>query len=213
MFPDLSLTIVEDERLFREMLCRVCQDNFKEVFPAASASEARAIFSRAVPDVLVVDLMLPDGDGVALAEEFIERYPRLRTLALSSATDPFTLHNVVRSRINGYVDKLKQPVDVLIKAIHTVASGEKYFSEIGHEVLTGLKADPEAFYKILSDTELTLLPLFSQGMSNDSVAESVGIRPSTAQWHRRNIMKKLGIHATPELMRYGIKQGFWKARP
>ena len=205
-----SLFIVEDQKLFRHLLVELCtnQFGFRVVGEAGTVVEALRLVPRARPDVLLLDLQLPDGDGLDLARSLYVTMPDLRVLALTSLHDEVTVHRLRALGLQGYVDKNTQQPDTLRKAIETVASGRVYYTEVLQEVQQAMRADPAAFAKVLSEREQELLGLLGRGMSNEEAAAQMGLAAWTIHSHRRNIMKKLGLPNQGELMRYAIRKGF-----
>ena len=206
----VKLLIVEDHVLVRELLDIACQQALPraEVRAAGSAQDALKECARAAPDVVLLDLVLPDGDGLALLPGIFARAPEARVIALSSRINEVTLHRALGSRVHGIIDKNEQPIKTLGEAIATVMTGGQYLSAAVRRLRASMKADPRAFDKILSDREQEALRLIGEGMSNEEVAERLGISANTAKNHRLNIMAKLEIHSTPQLIRYAIEKGF-----
>ncbi|AWI10280.1 DNA-binding response regulator [Ereboglobus luteus] len=206
----LGLLIVEDQTMVRELLAIAC----RQVAPKADVRQvgsAKGVLDECAertPDLILLDLVLPDGDGLALLPEIFARAPGVKVIALSSHIDEVTLHRALGSRVHGILDKNEQPIKVLGEAINTVMAGGQYMSSAVQRLRASLRADPNAFDKILSDREQEALRLIGEGMSNDEVAEKLKISASTAKNHRLNIMAKLGIHSTPQLIRYAIEKGF-----
>src|SRR5204863_8849652 len=106
-----------------------------------------------------------------------------------------------------------QPIEVVREAIAAVAAGGTFFSPVVGRAKARLRNDPNAFTKLLSPREQDILRLLGEGLSNEKVAERVGVSTQTIHSHRRNIMVKLGIHSTPELIRYAMEKGFTRLRP
>jgi len=205
----MRVIVVEDQRLFRQLVVKMCAERFDVVGEAASGGEALAICREERPDLLFLDLKIPAPDGVTVAETLIKEQPALRVLAVSAKLDTVTVFRLLQSGVHGYVSKYDDDLPCIGEALSALARGQPYFSQAFDQVQAELKRDPEAFYKILSERELELLPLFSEGFDDQNVAARLGLSAATVRWHRRNIMKKLEIHATPDLMRYGIQHGFW----
>jgi two-component system response regulator NreC len=136
--------------------------------------------------------------------------PRMRILALSSECDDYTLYRVLNSGMHGYVDKNRQSVDVLKLAIDEVIRGRVFFTEVVQQVRQRLRMEPKAFPKVLTDREQELLGLLGGGLSNEEVARELKLSRYTVQLHRRNIMDKLGLHRTPDLIRSAVNKGFSK---
>lgn len=190
------------------------------MFPDATIAEAGdgagalATCRRCQPDLLLLDLELPDTDGLDLLKEIQQFVPTgLRVLVLSSHTEPFALSRLRSAQVHGFVDKNEQSPETLCIALREIVSGRQYFSTVVARSHAALRANPQSFDKLLSEREQELLRLFGQGLSNEDVAARHRLTPVTARNHRRNIMGKLGIHSTPELIQYAIENGFARIRP
>ena len=206
----IKLAIVEDQELFRRLLVDLCSKQFgyTVVCEAGSAAEALARVPPAKPEVLLLDLQLPDGDGLDVAEQLFERMPGLRVIALTSLHDEVTIHRIRELGIQGFVDKNAQRTETLREAIDAVASGRVYFAEVVQRVQQAMRSDPVGFVKVLSEREQELLQLLGRGLSNEEAADKMGLTAWTVHSHRRNIMKKLGVATQAELIRYALRKGF-----
>lgn len=206
------ILIVEDQRLFAELLHALCTREFghEVVATVGTVKEAQAAMERWRPEVVLLDLSLPDGDGVDLAERVFADYPNARIVALSSHVDEYTLYRVLTSGIHGYVDKNEQSTTVLREAIDTVMNGRVFFSSVISRVRDELRRDPRSFTKLLTVREQKLLELLGSGMTNAEVARELGIKPWTVHTYRRNISSKLGLHGTTAIIRYAWQKGFAK---
>jgi DNA-binding NarL/FixJ family response regulator len=205
-----TLAIVEDQELFRRLLVDLCARHFGFPVVAEAGTVAQAIecIPPAAPDVVLLDLHLPDGDGLDLAASLYEKLPRLKILALTSLRDEVTIHRIRTLGVQGFVDKNVQMPDALREAIEAVASGRVYFAEVVQQVQQAIRTDPESFAKLLSDREVELISLLGRGLSNEEVAAKLDLTPWTIHSHRRNIMKKIGANNQAELMRYALRKGF-----
>jgi DNA-binding NarL/FixJ family response regulator len=211
----VKITVVEDHALMRDLLVRACRESVaaSEVEGARDAATGLEVCRRMQPDLVILDLALPDGDGLDLVDELLSAAPGCRIIALSGYTDQFTLHRALRSRLHGFVDKNEQTIDQLNEGIRTVMAGDRYLSPVAREARESLRNDPDAFDKILSDREQNLLRLFGRGLSNDEIAGAVGLSELTVRNHRCRIMAKLGVRTSAELIRYALEKGFARAEP
>jgi DNA-binding NarL/FixJ family response regulator len=212
--PPVKIVIIEDHKLVRDMLAVSCRGILPgaEVEVASDGREGLALCERQKPELVFLDLVLPDADGLELVPKIFSASPQSKVIALSSFADEFTVHRALRANVHGFVDKNEQPLDVLKEAIETVQGGKTYFSSAVQQLKASLRSDPASFDKLLSDHEQRLLSLFGEGLSNEVVAEKVGLSASTVKAHRRNILSKLGIHSTPELIHYALEKGFTRVR-
>lgn len=206
----IKLAIVEDQELFRRLLAGLCsaQFGFDVVCEAGTVAEALARIPASRPDVVLLDLQLPDGDGLDVAAKLFGTMPGVRVLVLTSLHDEVTIHRMRQLGVQGFIDKNVQKPETLRGAIETVAAGQVYYSEVVQQVNQAIRDDPRSFTKVLSEREQELLQLLGRGLSNEEAAAQMGLTAWTVHSHRRNIMKKLGTATQAELMRYAFRKGF-----
>lgn len=207
------LAIVEDQSLLLSLLRDLCERAFgHEVLVAvATRRELLDALPGADVEVILLDLNLPDGNGLEMAGEIRALAPRARIIAVSGETTPYMLHQAIEARLHGFVDKDSEP-HVLRQAIEQVSRGEPYFSDFVTETSRRHLAASDSFIKVLSNAEVALMPLFGQGLHNEEIARRRNLSAATVQTHRRNIMAKLGLHSSLDLMNYAIKAGFVMVR-
>ncbi len=205
----MKVLVVEDQAIFRQLLVKLCSERFEVIGDAGDGETALTICRELKPELLLLDIRIPEPDGITVAETLLKENPSLRILALSAKMDTVTVFRLLQSGVHGYVSKYTDRLDTILEALEALENGEPYFTESFEQVRQEIKRDPLAFYKILSNKELELLPLYSKGFDDQAIADITNLSPKTVRWHRRNIMQKLELHASTELMRYGIEQGFW----
>ena len=200
--------------MVRDLLVWACKSTFTpEVIEyACEASEALERCRTVVPDLILLDLELPDRDGLDVLPELRKLAPGAKVIALSSHTDEVTVHRILQAHIEGFVDKNGQPMAILRDAVKTVMDGRRYLSPVVRDVWQRLRDQPGAFNKLLSDREQEILALIGRGYTNTEIAERLGLRAITVQNHRCNIMAKLDIHSTAHLIRYATEKGFTRLR-
>ncbi|TVR46033.1 MAG: DNA-binding response regulator [Puniceicoccaceae bacterium] len=207
----MTILIIEDQGLFREFLGKLCGRLFPgaEVLCERDGAVGLERSRTAEPDLILIDLNLPDMDGLQLMELLVaEAGPATKVLVLSSRRDPVAIERALRAGVDGYVDKVDQSIEVLEEAVKKVIGGGVYFSPVVVEVRRKLRADPLAFSKVLTAREQEILPLLGRGLSNEEAAGELNLSPATVLTHRRNVMRKLGLHSTCELIRYAQDNGF-----
>lgn len=206
----MNILVVEDQTIVRELLMRACAEAVpgSTLRGAGTREAALAECSRQPPDLLILDLVLPDGDGLELVEGIFARAPEVRVVVLSSHIDEFTLARALKSRVHGIIDKNEQPVKILSDAIATVLAGRRYISSTVQQFQASMRANPASFDKLLTDREQEVLRCIGEGLNSEEVAKRLSISLSTARNHRINIMEKLDIHSTPQLIRYALEKGF-----
>lgn len=162
------------------------------------------------PDLMLLDIRIPKISGLVVASVLIQEQPDMRILAVSAEQDPVTVYRAFKIGLHGYLDKASQTVDRLKDAISRVASGKTYYSEKILQIRDDILEDSLSFHRILSPREQEILSLIGGCFSDEEIGNFVGLSALTIQTHRKNIMRKLDFHSTPELIRYATDMGFWK---
>ncbi|WP_221032037.1 response regulator transcription factor [Actomonas aquatica] len=208
-----QIAIVEDQSLLLNLLQDLCERDFghEVVLTAQSQAELFDKLPAPTPRVILLDLNLPDCSGIDLAKKLQECLPGCGIIAVSGETTPYILHQVLEARFQGFVDKNADPRKIG-EAIDAVLSGRPYYTDFITQARRDLFRATDSFTKVLSNTEMALLPFFGQGLHNEDIARERGLSAATVQTHRRNIMAKLGLHSSLDLMNYAIKSGFVMVR-
>lgn len=206
----IRIGIVEDDRITSDLLAAVCAREFGASVVVQETDGARGLSEilKAAPDLAILDICLPDLDGLDIARTILTELPLCRVLMLSALRDPVTLMRIKELGVHGFVDKREQSVAMLKTAIESVLQGRGFFASIFSSVLTDLRRNPQAFHLVLSEHEQRILTLIGNAYTDDEIADAVGVKPATAQSRRRDIMNKLGIHSTPKLIQYANEMGF-----
>lgn len=206
----MKIVVIEDHQLVRDMLVLSCGNIVAKAQArgASTGTEGVALCREFQPSLVFLDLALPDGDGIDFVPDLFQAAPGVKVIALTSHTDEFTLHRALRAQVHGFVDKNEQPLKVLAEAIATVMEGRRYFSSAAQRLRVAMRSNPVDFSKLLSDREQELLAFFGAGLSNEEVSQRLHLSVGTVKNHRLNIMNKLDVHGTPQLMRYALKKGF-----
>lgn len=209
----MRIVIVEDHQMFREVIHKVCVTDFghEVVGVAGDGTTALRVILGQQPDLLLLDLQLPDTDGFAIIEAVRKVLPKLRIIAISSVQSDHTLYRIERAGINGFVDKNANSLESLREAIELVKKGKTYWAPSLVEARAKREADPTSFDKILTERERVVLTLIGHSCSDQEVADRLGISAKTAATFRSRLMNKLNIHGTPKLMRFAIEHGFTQA--
>src|SRR3954464_4430872 len=206
------VVIVEDQRLVSEFLQFHCRDlRLRVVKQCAGFHDGLAAIRAHKPDLVLLDISLPDGDGLELAKLVIDELPRVKLLAISSHHDPWTMLQVQRIGIHGFVDKNDQRPEILSEAMLAVLGGRVYYTPIVNQSSASIRRDPKSFIRVLSDYETRILSMIGESKSDEEIAVVLNISPATVQSRRRDIMRKLDIHTTPKLIHYAIVNGLTRA--
>lgn len=197
--------IVDDHPMVAEGIEAILEnyDDIQIVGTCNAARDAIAALPRLDPDVVLMDLNMPEMGGLAATEIILEERPETRILVLSMHDSPEYIASALNHGALGYILK-DVPTDEIKKAIDAVMSGERY-------LCTGAQGSLEPkggnAREALTGREQTILLRLAQGKSNKEVARELDISVRTVETHRKNIKRKLGISSTAGLTRYALEHG------
>jgi two-component system response regulator NreC len=182
---------------------------------ASSAAEAIEAATRLNPDVILMDIGLPDLSGIDVTKEIKKREPNVSIVALTIHEDEEYFFRMLEAGASGYVPKRAAPEE-LLTAIRAAASGQVYLYPslaklLVRDFLDGGRSSEEQAPSDLTDREQEVLTYLAEGSSNDQIATALVISPKTVARHRENTMRKLNLHSRAELVRYAIRKGIIKA--
>lgn len=206
----IKIFLVDDHKMFREAI-RIhlaSQEHIEVVGEAGNGQDALDQIGKLLPDMVLLDIRLPDMSGIDVARIIREISPASRILALTAYADPQSVNQILRLGAGAYIVKTAGK-DVLLTAIQAVSAGHIYLSpEITANALQNPPSDstPEAI-KRLGRREMEVLKLLAAGMSSSDIARQLGISGSTVSVHRKNIKNKLKTHTMAELIRLAIREG------
>jgi two-component system response regulator NreC len=201
---------VDDHAVVRSGLKLVleAEDGIEAVGEAGTARDAVFEARSTKPDVILLDVVMPDGSGLESVPQLLHEQPDAKVLVLSMQDDPRYVREAFAVGASGYV--LKEAADVeVVGAVREVARGGRYVHpELGARMIA---ADAEAARKAdsdpLSEREREVLRLLAYGFTNQEIAKQLFISVRTAETHRAHIMQKLRFATRAELVRYAIAQG------
>jgi two-component system response regulator NreC len=214
----IRLLLVDDHAVVRSGLRMLLgtESDVEIVAEAGTAAEAFASTADLKPDVILMDIGLPDKSGIEATREIKAEFPQVAIVALTIHEDEEYFFKMLEAGASGYVPKRAAPEE-LLTAIRAAAHGEVYLYPSLAKLLvrdflisepTGKKLSAS---KELTEREQEVLVHLAEGESNDEIAEALVISPKTVARHRENIMRKLNMHSRAELVRYAIRKGIIKA--
>jgi DNA-binding NarL/FixJ family response regulator len=210
----VRVLLAEDHALVRQGFRRMLEDDprLAVVGEANTGLSAIELAGRLRPDVVVMDLSMPEIGGLEATQEILKANPEIKVLILSMYSNEAYVRKAFEAGAKGYI--LKDAVDVdLPQAIMALAQGGAYMSpSISNLVIETLKggAKPEAVadpYDNLTLREKEVFQLIAQGKSNKEIATLLEISVNTVAVHRARVMETLGVHRTAELVLYAVKRG------
>jgi DNA-binding NarL/FixJ family response regulator len=199
----IRVLIADDHAVVRQGLRSFLdlQDDIEVVGEAADGAEALAAAERLAPDVVLIDLVMPNVDGIEAIRGLRERVPDARAIVLSSFVDDEKLFPAVRAGAAGYLLKDVQPRD-LVEAIRTVhGGGALLHPRVASRVLEQLVTDP------LTPREREVLSLIGRGMANKVIARELSLSEKTVKAHVSSILAKLGVTDRTQAALYAVRAG------
>lgn len=203
----LTALVVEDQTILREMLTELLQQDarFVAVITASSAAEARARTGSGKPDLVILDVMLPDGHGLDLLEEFRAALPRLRAIVLTAHASLEIAHRAAKLGAHGIVMK-GASLSELRMAVDRVLGGGIYHCAATSKLLQRSITHPPS-PDPLSKRQRQILQRVAGGASSKEIAQELGLSEKTVSNHRAEIMRRLDIRDVAGLTRYALRTG------
>jgi two-component system response regulator NreC len=205
MGRSIRITVADDHAVVRSALSLLLaeEDGFEVVDESGDIESTLRSVHDHQPDVLVLDLNMPDGRSLGAIPEILEASPLTAVVVLTMETDPAYAREAMRSGVLGYV--LKEAADAeLVSAVRTAAAGNTYLQpELGARLASDDRLEPDG----LSERELEILRLIAFGHTNSEMAEQLFLSVRTVESHRARIQRKLKLRKRSELVRYALSRG------
>lgn len=211
------IMIVDDHALVREGIIAFLKyhDDIEVVGEASNGIEAISTAEKCRPDVILMDIAMPELGGIEATVEIKKRLPDTKVLILSQYDDKEYVSRLLKAGVSGYLLKHAVGTD-LISAVRAVAKGESYlYPAIASKVIDGylgksLQPSVEDPYEKLTDRENQVLKLLAEGHSHKEIANLLDISAKTVIAHQTNISEKLDLHSRAALIKFAISKGIIK---
>lgn len=208
------IVLSDDHTLMRAGL-RVLLEREPDLAVVGEAEDGRKtidLVESLQPEVLVLDIGMPNLNGIEAARQITGKYPEIAVVILSMHSDESYVLRALKAGVRGYLLKDSAESD-LIRAIRAVRGGKAFFSPaVGKTLLEDYvrqlrQRDEEDSYELLTSREREILQLIAEGKSNKDVANLLNLSPYTVETHRAHILQKLGLHTIPDLILYAVRKG------
>jgi DNA-binding NarL/FixJ family response regulator len=199
----IKIFIVDDHYMvvegIRSMLIQ--EKNIEWLGHAMTASSCMAFLRQQQPDVLLLDINLPDKSGIDLCKEIKEKYPDIHILGLSSFNQQSYIQKMIQNGASGYVLK-NASLDEILKAIETANKGDIFLS---NEVKATIRENKDAEIPVITRREKEVLKLIAEGLTNKEIAERLFISATTVDTHRNSLLSKFEVKNTANLIRLAVQ--------
>jgi DNA-binding NarL/FixJ family response regulator len=211
---NLRLVVADDHPLMRRGICDLLETEpgWEVVAEASNGREAVEVVARAKPDVLVIDLAMPELNGLTATREILHFFPKVEIVLLTMHNTEQAVREVLESGARGYVLKSDAEQD-LIAAVKAVSFGKPFFTgNVTEVVLKGYLnrspgTEPAETLPELTTRERQVVQLLVEGKGNKDVAVAMRVSVKTVEAHRSNINRKLSLRSTSDLVRYALRNG------
>ncbi len=210
----IRILIVDDHEMVREGLRAIlmAEPGFEIVGDAASAVRALELIAQLQPDIVLLDVRLPDSSGITVCHEVNEHFPQVAVIILTTFTDEQLIAQCVQAGARGYIVKDVESVD-LKRSIRAVARGEAVLdSKAAVAVLAQLRRTPqrnaEPLPEPLSAQQLVILRLVAQGLSSREIATQLYLSENTVKGYVQEILHRLGVKNRTEAVMFAVKHGW-----
>jgi two-component system, NarL family, response regulator NreC len=208
----IKVLIAEDHKIVREGICALLskETDIKVIAEAEDGDTAVQLAKELLPDVVVMDIGLPNLNGIEATRQIVAGVPGVKVIALSMHSDRRYILEMLKAGAKAYLLK-DCAFEELVQAVRNVKRNKVYLSQkitetmINDQIL--LTKDESSVFTLLSDRERQVLQLIAEGMTMKEIAHSLKVSVKTAETYRQRIMEKLNMHSVAELTRYAIREG------
>jgi two-component system, NarL family, response regulator NreC len=210
----VRILIADDHPFMRTGLRHVLEEHpgFRIIGEAADGREAVQIAQKEKPEIAILDVGMPNLNGIEAARQICDSVPGTAIIVLSMHSDESYVLRALKAGARAYLLKQSAESD-LIGAVKAVSQGKSFFSPAISQMLLEdymrqiQDRDVEDTYELLTPREREILQMIAEGKSNKDIANQLNLSVYTVETHRGNMMEKLGLHTVPELILYAVRKG------
>jgi two-component system, NarL family, response regulator NreC len=209
----IKIILADDHQIVRQGLRTLLagEPDMEVVGEADNGRETLKLVQQLAPDVVIMDISMPDLNGIEATRQLLVESPGAKVIALSMHSDSLFVLNMLRSGASGYLLK-DCALEELVTAIRSVMRSQTYISPgvsdlLIQDLASSCTAEPSSAYSVLTVREREVLKLLAEGKGTQQIAASLGLSSKTIEAHRKQISHKLGLNSVAELTKYAIRQG------
>lgn len=209
----VRILIADDHKIVRDGLKALLESesNFDVIGEAGTGQEATKLIRKLEPDIAVIDIGMPELNGIEVTRKMVAAQPKLKVVALTMHADRRFVAGMLHAGASAYILK-EAAFEELITAIHSVLSGQTYLSRAITDVVVDdyrkfIESGEDTGLQRLSQREREVLQLLAEGKKTAQIAELLHVSVKTIETHRSNTMKKLDLNNVADLTRFAIKEG------
>ena len=205
----IRVLLADDHTMVRQALRGLLEKDSRltVVAEAKNGVEMLALIEQYFPHIVIMDVSMPDMNGIEATKGLLASHPSIKVLALSAYTDKRFVMGMLEAGATGYIIKAEAGEE-LLWAIHAVMAGQTYLCpSVSALLVDNIVGKGQADPISLAPRELQVLKLLATGLTSPEIGLRLHIAPSTVEVHRRNIMRKLGVRGVAELTKYAIREG------
>ena len=210
----IKILLTDDHKIFRDGLRALIdrEDNMEVIGEAENGRTAVALARKLKPDIVIMDITMPDMNGIEATRLLLAEMPNTKIIALSVHSDRRYVSGMIEAGASGHLLK-DCDFEELVRAVGHVVRNKLYLSPDVTGVVVGAyknksSTSGQTAVPVLTSRERELLQLFAEGMKTSRIAAHLNISVKTVETHRRNIMEKLNVNSNAELVKYAIREGF-----
>lgn len=209
----IKIILADDHQIVRHGLRSLlsAEPDMEVIGEADNGREVVRLVQEKSPQVVIMDISMPDLNGIEATRQILGESPGIKVIALSMHSDSLFVLNMFKAGASGYLLK-DCALEELVKAVRTVLSRKIYLSPgisdiVIKDFVIGWSPPDSSAYSILTTREREVLQLMAEGRNTNQIAESLCVSVKTVEAHRKQLMNKLDIHSVAELTKYAIRQG------
>ncbi|MGN6602327.1 MAG: response regulator [Ginsengibacter sp.] len=181
-------------------------ENIEVSGSVSNAFDAIPFIEKNIPDVILLDINLPEISGIELCKKIHQQFPSIKILGISTFSERSYISRMIENGASGYLIK-SASAEEIAEAIQTVMHGKMYLSVAMEHMMKPLSVLPSDDLPALTKREKEVLQLISEGLTNNQIAEKLFISPLTVDSHRKNLLTKLSVNNTASLIKLAVKHG------